>query len=283
LALSAERLRREIQDLSNLPTLPGVVQVIVSMVEEENSNVQKIGDCIARDQVLSAKLLRMVNSPFYGFPGRISSVKHALVLLGFNVVKGLVLSTTVFDALAQNIRGLWEHSLGVAVLSRRIAKELNVREPDEIMVSGLLHDLGKVVMAYLAKSDYDAALDVAQLKHCHIVEAEKEIFGYHHAMVAGWVAEYWHLPQRLSDAITYHHHPDRAKQSPGTAAIVQLADILARGMGYGNAGDPTMPPIEHKEFRALGLSFERIDGILQGAEQEFFQGVNLFANSTAPL
>ncbi len=283
MALSAERLRREIQDLSNLPTLPGIVQVIVSMVEEENSNVQQIGDCIARDQVLSAKLLRMVNSPFYGFPGRISSVKHALVLLGFNVVKGLVLSTTVFDVLAQNIRGLWEHSLGAAVISRRIAKEMNVREPDEIMVAGLLHDLGKVVMAYLAKEDYTAAMEVAQVKHCHIAEAEKEVFGYNHATVAGWVAEYWHLPQRLSGAITYHHHPELAKQHAETAAIVQLADILARGMGYGHAGDLSMPPIDSKAFRALGLSFERIDTILQGAEHEYAKGVSLFMEgSTSP-
>lgn len=277
MAISSEQLRKEIEDLSNLPTLPGVVQLIATMVEEEGSNVQQVGDLISRDHVLSARLLRLVNSPFYGFPGRISSIKHALVLLGFNVVKGLVLSTTVFDELAKEAKGLWEHSLGTALLSRRLAKELNLREPDEIMVGGLLHDLGKVVLAHIAPRDYERTLRLAREKRLHIASAEMQIFGFDHMAVAGWVAEYWHLPVRLSDALSHHHSPSQVKNSPETA-VVHIADILARGMGYGDGGDPTMPPIDQKAFRDLGLSFEQIDAALKGAEMEFISGLNLFSD-----
>ena len=161
---SAERIQREIDSLSNLPTLPGVLEFVNSMVDEDSSNAQSLGEIIARDQVLSAKVLRLVNSPFYGFPGRISSVNHAIVLLGFNVVKGLLLSTAVFDSLADEAKGLWEHSLGAAVLSRSIAKEAGLRDPDEIMVAGLLHDLGKVILSFLAKEDYAEARRYASLR-----------------------------------------------------------------------------------------------------------------------
>ncbi len=273
--ISEERLRKEIEDLSNLPTLPGVVHLIATMVEEEDTNVQQVGDMISRDHVLSARLLRLVNSPFYGFPGRISSIRHALVLLGFNVVKGLVLSTTVFDQLAKEARGLWEHSLGTALLSRRMARELNLREPDEILVAGLLHDLGKVVLAHIVPREYDRVFRIARERRVHIAVAELEVFGFDHCAVAGWVAAHWHLPERLNNALSFHHAPAQVKNSPETA-VVHLADILARGMSYGDGGDPTMPPIDHKAFRDLGLTFEQIDGVLKATESEYNSGLNVF-------
>ncbi len=229
--VNPERLQKQVEALSALPTLPNVVQSVVRMVESEHTNTEQVGALISRDQVLSAKILRLVNSPFYGFPGRISSISHALVLLGFNVVKGLVLTTTVFDTLARETRGLWEHSLGTAVLSRRLALQADMPEPDEVMVAGLLHDIGKVVLSYLAPEDFRAALKVAQVKHCHIALAEREVFGVDHTRVALWVARHWHLPDRLSDAISCHHNLARAEHSRDTAAVVQLEDILARGMG----------------------------------------------------
>ncbi len=278
MAVSAEQLQQQIEDLTNLPTLPAVVQFIITRVEEDNTSAQEIGKIIARDQVLSAKILRMVNSPFYGFPGRISSVTHAIVLLGFNVVKGLVLSTAVFDTLAKETRGLWEHSLGTAVLSRRLAKELGLPESDEIMIAGLLHDLGKVVLSFLVPKDYRAARRHAESNGCHIAVAENELLGFDHARVGQWVAIRWNLPQRLTDAMAFHHDPSRAKFSRDTAAVVQLADILARGLSYGDGGDPTMPPLDHAAFRALDISFEAIDSAIKEAEIEFSAGVDLFTN-----
>lgn len=263
-----------------MPTLPGVVQTVVRMVESENTNTEQVGELISRDQVLSAKILRMVNSPFYGFPGRISSIPHALVLLGFNVVKGLVLTTTVFDTLAKETRGLWEHSLGTAVLSRRIALHLELPEPDEVLVAGLLHDIGKVVLSYLAPDDFQSALKVAQVKHCHIGVAEREVFGVDHTRVALWMADKWHLPERLNDGIACHHNIARAEHSREIAAVVQLADILARGMGYGNGGDPTVPPIDRGAFKSLGLTFEALDAVIREAEADYVSGAVLFAPGT---
>ena len=110
--------------VKDLPTLPGVLQEVAILVENPNSSTDQISKAISKDQVLSAKVLKMVNSPIYGFPGRIGSIQHALVLLGFNVIKGIIISTSVFEVMNENMKGLWEHSLGCALASSAIARQI---------------------------------------------------------------------------------------------------------------------------------------------------------------
>lgn len=279
MAMSAELLKRRVEDLSSLPTLPSFITVVTSMVEDNTASAQEIGDIIQRDQVLSARLLKLVNSPVYGFPKRISSVTHALVLLGFNVVKGLVLTTAVFNDLAKETSGLWKHSLGTALLSRHIGRELGVLDPEECMIAGLLHDLGKVILAHLALEEYVGAMAEAHRRGCHISVVEQEIFGVDHSRIALWLALRWHLPDRLTDALTYHHNPSRAKSSVQMAAIVHLADILARAQEYGEAGDGTLPEFDREAFDLLGLSLEQLDRIMSAADEQYQQGADVFATT----
>ena len=279
MAIDVEQLEKEVQQVSNLPTLPNVVKDICTMVEDKRTGASDIGEVIARDQILSAKVLRLVNSPVYGFPGRISSITHALVLLGFNVVKGLVLSTAIFNTFGKHTRGLWQHSLGCAIISRHLAKELAMVDPEEIMVAGLLHDIGKAVLSFVAPDAFEEALAMAEENHCHIAVAERELFGVDHARAASWVARAWHLPDRLCDALAHHHRPDLAKASRQTTAVVHLADILARAMGYGEPGDRAMPTLDHQAFHSLSVSHEQIDGVLDHAEMEYGASADVFTNS----
>lgn len=275
--MSAELLKRKVEELSSLPTLPAFVTVITNMVDDDSAGAQEVGEIIQRDQVLSAKILRLVNSPVYGFPRRISSITHALVLLGFNVVKGLVLSAAVFDDLAKETSGLWKHSLGTALLSRRIGAEVGAHDPEECMIAGLLHDLGKVVLSHLAPEDYVNAMTDAHRSGRHIATVEQDTFGVDHSRVALWLAVCWHLPDRLTDALTYHHQPSLAKNSPQMAAIVHVADILARAMEYGESGDGTMPPLDHAAFDSLNLSYAQLDTILAEADEQYRLGADVFA------
>ena len=279
MTIDAKQLEKKVLQVSNLPTLPNVVKDICAMVEDKRTDAADVGELIARDQVLSAKILLLVNSPAYGFPGRISSVTHALVLLGFNVVKGLVLSTAVFDTFAQHTHGFWEHSLGCAIVSRNLAKELGMPDVDEVMVAGLLHDLGKAVLSFLAPDVFEHAITMAEIDHCHIAVAERELFGVDHARVASWVAREWHLPDRLHDALAYHHRPDLAEAGEQITAVVHLADVLTRGMAYGAPGDRAMPPLNHQAFQSLGISYEQIDYVLERAEMEYGAGTDVFTRS----
>ncbi|MBI4556049.1 MAG: HDOD domain-containing protein [Candidatus Hydrogenedentes bacterium] len=276
MTIAVEQLKKSINAVGGLPTLPGIVQKISRITADVKSSAQDLSNVISKDQVLSSRILRLVNSPIYGFPGRISSIKHAIVLLGFNVVKGLMLGTAVFDFAGGVGRGLWEHSLGCGILSRRIAKELRMPEFEEVMISGLLHDLGKVVLANVAPVEYRAVVQRARERRLHIAQAEREIIGADHTEVAGWVAEHWNFPSQLAEPLTFHHRPSSANGAKEATAAVHLADILARGLSYGSPGDMVMSPIDHSAFYSLRLSFAQIDKIIEDAEIEYASGVDVF-------
>ena len=156
--------KRKVEALENLPTLPGVVSKLSQMVESPTISTAQVGEMIGADQVLSAKVLRLINSAFFGFPGKISTVTHALVLLGFNAVKGLVLTASVFDIMATEMLHLWKHSLGVSLSAGIISRRLELKDTEEIIVAGLLHDIGKVALKVEGPDEYDlVAQEVAEL------------------------------------------------------------------------------------------------------------------------
>ncbi|MFO7776157.1 MAG: HDOD domain-containing protein [Candidatus Hydrogenedentota bacterium] len=276
-----DKLEKRVRELVKLPTLPSVMQRVSMLTENVESSATEVADVIAADQVLSAKILRFVNSPVYGFPGRISSIKHAVVLLGFNVVKGLVLGTTIFETLGHRGRELWNHSLGCAILSRHIGRATGLPDVEEVMTAGLLHDIGKVILIYMAEAEWEEAAAKAERESLHIATAERAVFGADHARVANWIATKWRFPNRLIEPLTYHHQPRLAKEFPSVTGAVHVADILARGMGYGYTGDNVMPQLHHESFDALGVSFEQIETLLAEAEGEYEAGADMFSMESA--
>src|SRR5690606_16311126 len=148
----------------------------------------------------------------------------------------------------------------------------------EFMVAGLLHDLGKVAMAHVAPREYAAALAAAQERGCHIAETEREFLGADHARVGGWLAERWCFPARLAGPLRLHHDPEQAESaaSRDAVAVVHVADILARAMGYGSPGDVSMPPFSHDAFHSLRLPMAEVERLLQGVEAEFAAGAAVF-------
>jgi len=170
-------LARKIQ---SLPTLPRVVEKLMTMVESPDVSPKDVGKLISSDQVLGARVLRLVNSPFYGFPGRISSISHAIILLGFNVIKGVVLSASVFDLMERSMVGLWEHSLGSAIAAGAISRKLGLAEPEEISTAALLHDIGKVLVRVSLTADYDRIMEVVNTKRVSFREAELEVLNVDH-------------------------------------------------------------------------------------------------------
>ncbi|MDR3074090.1 MAG: HDOD domain-containing protein, partial [Deltaproteobacteria bacterium] len=133
--------------ITSLPALPTTLHEVNRIMESPDASTEQIAKVISYDQALASKVLRMVNSPIYGFPGRISSLQHALMLLGFNVIRGLIISTSVFDAMNAGMAGLWDHSLGCSLACSAIARATGRKNPEEYAVGGLLHDLGKAVCA----------------------------------------------------------------------------------------------------------------------------------------
>jgi len=259
-------VKRRVKRIKNLPTLPGIVQKISSMVESPHTSSADVGRLISQDQVLSAKVLRMANSAFFGMSRKISSITQALVILGFDVVKGLVLTSSVFEMMKQSMVGLWEHSVGCAAAAGVIARRLGRPDAEEILVAGLLHDLGKVVLSLEMPKEMAAIMKAAQTKQISFYEAEGEVLGFNHQDVGLWLSEHWNLPDNLSEPMRYHHQPERATNAPQETAIVHLADIIIRAKGFGFGGDDFVPPLSAPAWKILGLKTKDFGGLIDELE-----------------
>ena len=268
--LGPTTLRHRVDRLGELPTLPHVVQKLASTIGRPNVSAEEIGTLIEKDQVLSAKVLRLANSPFYGFPARIGSVSHAVVVLGLNVVKGLTLCATAFDIMKDaGMDQLWRHSLGVAITAQILGSRLSIKNPEEVFVAGLLHDIGKVVL-YVKWRDVGDQIKTAQkIGDRPMMDIEQDLFELTHADIGGWLANAWHLPMTLREPIQYHHKPAAAQEAMLQTAIVHVADILVKGLACGNPGDDLIPPLSHQAWDMVGLEESTLASCLAKASEEF--------------
>lgn len=278
MSLDKQTMRKRVEALKSVPTLPGIFKKISRMMDSSETATEDVAKIIASDQALSAKVLRVVNSALYGFPGRISNVTHALIILGFDVVKGLVLSTSVFDMmLAKGFHGLWRHSLGCAVAAGIIARKTNHPNPEEVSVAGLLHDLGKVIIAIELPEEASRLEQEVEERQIPTYKAEEEILGFSHANVGQWLSEKWNLPNNLADPITYHHKPNLSTFSKMPTAIVHVADILVRGMGFGFMGANLVSQIDHKAWEALEISDPLLEEIISDMDDKLEDAEDFFS------
>ncbi|MFW8601704.1 HDOD domain-containing protein [Desulfobacterota bacterium M19] len=265
-----QQFKAALRDTKNLPTLPGIVTKLTRMADDPDTTTEQMGRVISKDHILAAKLLKLVNSAFYGFPQRISSLSSAIILLGFNVVKSLIISASIFEVMEDQDVELWEHSLGCAVASGVIARRLEISEPEEISTAGLIHDLGKVAVKMEFSKEYRAVNQLMAERGIAMREAEMEIMGINHAEVGGWLAKNWNLPIRLVEPISCHHTPEQAVNEPISSAVVHFADILIRGMGYGHAGDNKVPMLSKKAWDMLSFDPVDLDEIIDEVEEKLW-------------
>ena len=156
--MELKTLKNRIETIQTLATIPAVAKRVLELVGNPAVSLSEISRFISHDPVLTIKVLKMVNSPIYGFPGRISSVNQAVLLLGLNVVRGLLFGVTVFDLMQQTMIGLWEHSMGCAILSRLMAAKKGLNDLEETSIEGLLHDIGKVILLLKFPVEYEKAM-----------------------------------------------------------------------------------------------------------------------------
>jgi len=282
MAIDSDLLRKRVERLEGLPTLPSVASKLISMTQSLKTSATEVGELISKDQALTTRVLKLVNSAYYGFPKQITTVNHAVVILGFSRVKNIVLAASVFgiksgkgpqrfDAVA-----FWRHCLGTAVCARTLSKELHRGEQEEAFVCGLLHDIGKVVLAQVSPGEYDQALELAEQKSCLIRDAEMEVFGLDHAEVGSWLVERWKLPPGVQTAIQRHHSPRDTRKDRDTAFVVHLADIFARGLQVGSGGDPGIPLIDDAVVRDLGINSDHFPVLIPKMVEDLKRSAEFF-------
>ena len=268
--LQRDSFKKALREVKNLPTLPGIVVKLTKMAADPDTTSEQMGKVISKDHILAAKLLRLVNSAFYGFPQKISSLSSAIILLGFNVIKSLIISASIFELMESNDVELWEHSMGCALACNVIAKRLGIKDPEEISTTGLIHDIGKVAIKIELPKQHQQILNHVAAKRIPMWEAEREILGFDHAEAGGWLAKNWNLPANLFEPIACHHDPRNAKKEQLASSIIHFGDILIRCLGYGHAGDIWVPTLSKRSWQLLHLSRTDIDAILDEIEDKIW-------------
>ncbi|WP_373532050.1 HDOD domain-containing protein [Vampirovibrio sp.] len=233
---SHEIILKRIRDI---PSLPDVVNRILAVISKPNTPASEIAKLISYDPGLTSKVLRMVNSAAYGFQRQISSIQHGIMILGFNNVRGLVLSASIFKLFeghthpgGLNHQQFWEHSLGTAVAARLLATSLRIHEADDVFSAAMLHDIGKVVLDVYFKEDYHLVLKQAgqQRMVMHgkpFCQLENAVLGLTHTDIGSYLAAKWKLPVGITEVIQYHHTPENAEHCGPMVYLVALANELA--------------------------------------------------------
>ena len=263
--------------MGDLPAMPQVAAKAMELIGSPLSTAKDLEEIIAKDQATTAKVLRIANSAYYGVRGEISTLSRAIVILGFNTLRSVVM-TGVSEVLHSGKpscfkdRILWEHSIAAALAARTIATECAYRAPEEAYVGGLLHDIGKVVMDANLASDYEKVVEAVYNEDVSFVDAENDIFGFDHTDVGAVVAERWNLAPPLREAVQFHHQPMGSEIDPTLCAIVSLANSMCVKLGIGPQREPELSLMDEESALMLTLAPERLDQICSAVQQRLAEG-----------
>jgi HD-like signal output (HDOD) protein len=239
-----ENIQKIVNRLKDIPTLPQVVEKIIDIVDNPTTSASDLNKAISMDQALSAKILKLVNSAFYGFPKKIETLTQAIVILGFNTVRSLALSISMVDFFSGkgskhrlNYPEFWRHSIGVSILARELAKKSFPAITEEAFVAGLLHDIGIIILDQFLPVEYARTFQMMRSDKILLYEAEQKTLGLTHADVGRMLAERWNLPDPLMYSISFHHDPSPARSYFPTTALIHAANIGAKILHLGSVGD----------------------------------------------
>jgi putative nucleotidyltransferase with HDIG domain len=253
-----------------LPTLPSTVVDVLRLLADEASNNEQVTQYMLRDQALVGKLLKIANSAYYGVSRRVSTVQQALLVLGRNAVRSLVIAAGAQEFLTRPQPGyglqkgaLWQHSWAAGQVASRISTVVDYRPVEEAFVAGLLHDIGKVVLnSYLAEYSEELAARLAEPEGVLLTELEHDLVQIDHPTLGGIVAEHWQLPGKLVHAIRFHHSPSDAGDEWQLAAVVHAANLLTVSLGVGLGIDGLHYQVDHAALDRLGLDAPALENLL---------------------
>jgi HD-like signal output (HDOD) protein len=253
----------KIEKVNNLPTLPTIALEVNKLLKDYESPMEDLVALLEKDQSMVMKILRLVNSSFFGFKSKVNSVGHAVTLMGYNSIQNAVITVSAIEALSLKnkienfeISAFWRHSVRVAVMSKFIAMHTKLSPAEDAFTSGLLHDVGKIIWANFFPDELVRILQAIEKNSATFYDAEKALDLPTHSMLGSVLAKRWMLPSAMVDSIKYHHSAKNGNANGRLAAVVRMSDRILHMM----EGD-----------KGYQLELESFDSDVQAAAIPFFQ------------
>jgi putative nucleotidyltransferase with HDIG domain len=231
--MDEQQILKKIDRIEEIPTLPTIVFELNKYLQDPDTSIKTVCETIEKDQAITLKILKLVNSAFYGFKTKISDLRNAIVLLGYNSVRNAIVSLSIINTLSKrvalidfDISQFWKHSLAVAVTSKNIAQLSKKESPDNCFVGGLLHDIGKVILAQYFHDLFEKIWTTLQNEHLTFFEAEQKELPVDHTKIGAHLATKWQLPVGLVEAIRWHHEFNPQSKNANFVQNVYLANFI---------------------------------------------------------
>ena len=267
----SEQIRKQIHKIdAKLPEAPGIIAELNQVIADPFATSNDVARVVNTSPSLAATLLRIVNSAYYGFPSRVDRISRAVTIIGTKEISGLALGLSVmqvFKDIPKNIidmQAFIRHSLACGMLARILAALNNMAQTEQLFVSGLLHDIGKLIVYKYYPEHATMCMRMADSSDTCVFQSEKKIFGINHPQIAKLLLKKWNLPTDLKNTIAYHHAPGQAPD-PEKAAIVHLADIITHGLGIGSSGERSIPCFDSEAVNKIAISTHTIQMVIRQA------------------
>lgn len=280
--MSAQQLELLIKKTSDLPSMPEIAFEVIRVVDAAESSAINVAQQLAKDPSLSARVLRLANSAFYGLSRKVTSISDAVVVLGMRTVKSLALVAASFPWLQRALKGkglspdlLWNHCFTVALTAKEIALASGKVDPEFAFCTGLLHDMGTVVLCLWKDGDFKDFSKAAKQTEASFDTVERSVLGFDHAEVGAALASQWNLPVEYCSAIKFHHRPSESDNPDLLTDVIHIADCLVREAGITEGIEGAVYSRDLAAFERLGLDEEQLtiafEKALEESKSEFNQ------------
>ena len=247
-----------------------------------NSAFDDFSKIINTDPALASRLLKIVNSAFYGFPSQVETISHALNIIGTNQLVDLALASAVtskFRGIPRhliNMERFWMHSVATGIAARKIGEYKKMEGADRFYLGGMLHDVGSLILFKELPEKSKKVLERCKKENLSLGPVEVEVFGMDHAEVGGMILAGWNLPERIVDVVRYHHDPMASQKYFIEASIIQLADHMIHELNIGNSGESKIPELAANAKKLVNIPDEALAGIKDEVMENIDQTVRMF-------
>ncbi|MCD4813463.1 HDOD domain-containing protein [bacterium] len=285
--MEQDKLKKVIQSISDVPTLPTVVARVMQILNDPYSSASDLTEVVSVDQAMTFRILKMANSAFYGFPRAVSTVTESVVLLGFSTVRNLILTTMMYNfdqiwnektkvkksdqKIFFNQRQEWKHAVATAIMTRELLVSQQLKSLEQVgFLAGLMHDVGKTLFYHYFHDEYYAVLKNGVVEGRELCRREERKMGAHHGQVGAWIVDRWNLPEEIVTPIACHHFPEEAKEQKELTNVLYIANRMACATLKENSQEDILHSDEiiTQWWNQLGLEQKQIEKMEEKLRQE---------------